>query len=68
MAQVTPFFATPFAFAEYENHQQMHRELRALFLSRESAGGQHANPRPLTKRNAAVFESNFQLFQSCSAC
>jgi uncharacterized protein (TIGR02466 family) len=68
MAQVVPFFATPFGFAKHENQEQLHQELRALFLSREAGGTQYANPRPQTKRNAAVFESNFQLFQSPEPC
>jgi uncharacterized protein (TIGR02466 family) len=68
VAQIAPFFAVPFAFARNENAGPLHTELRQLFLAREAEGARHANPRPLTQRNAQVFESNFGLFKWPDAC
>jgi uncharacterized protein (TIGR02466 family) len=68
MIQVQPFFAVPFGFAKLENVDRLHEELRALFLRRAAEGARYANPRPLTQRNAQVFESDFQLFQAPDAC
>src|SRR6185369_412545 len=64
MAEILPFFAVPFGFAKLENCAPLNQELRTLFLARSAEGGEHANPRPLTQRNAQVFESNFGLFRS----
>lgn len=64
MVQVQPFFAVPFGFAQLENCAQLNDDLRALFLQRASEGDKYANPRPLTQRNAQVFESEFQLFRA----
>ena len=63
MADIVPFFATPFAFARMPDADALNRELRELFLARESQGGEHANPRPITQRNATTFESRFDLFR-----
>jgi uncharacterized protein (TIGR02466 family) len=68
MAQITPFFAVPFAFARRDNPAPLNEELRQLFLAREAEGARHANPRPLTQRNAQVFESHFRLFDSPELC
>ena len=66
MAEILPFFAVPFGFAKPDDCGPLNRELRALFLARSAAGGEHANPRPLTQRNVQVFESNFGLFRCAS--
>lgn len=66
--QVTPFFAVPFGFARLEGSGTLNAELRALFLERAAQGARHANPRPLTQRNAQVFESEFQLFRWPEPC
>jgi uncharacterized protein (TIGR02466 family) len=63
MAEVVPFFAVPFAFARLQPCEALNRELRTLFLAREADGARYANPRPITKRNAATFESHFDVFR-----
>jgi uncharacterized protein (TIGR02466 family) len=68
MVQLTPFFAVPFGFAKYENGAALHRELSELFRARAAEGARYANPRPLTQRNAQVFESDFGLFRSPEKC
>lgn len=66
--QITPFFAVPFGFARLEDAASLNAELRSLFLERAALGAQYANPRPLTQRNAQVFESHFQLFRWPESC
>jgi uncharacterized protein (TIGR02466 family) len=63
MAQITPFFAVPFAFAKLEDCAALNLELRELFLGRAAEGARYTNPRPLTQRNPQVFESHFELFR-----
>ena len=67
MADIIPFFATPFAFARLPEADVLNRELRAFFLAREAEGVAQANPRPITQRNAATFESHFNLFRDPAA-
>lgn len=66
--QITPFFAVPFGFTRLDDCATLNAELRALFLERAGQGARHANPRPLTQRNAQVFESEFQLFRWPENC
>jgi uncharacterized protein (TIGR02466 family) len=66
--EIAPFFAVPFGFARLEDNAALNTELRALFLERAAQGARHANPRPLTQRNAQVFESEFQLFRWPESC
>jgi uncharacterized protein (TIGR02466 family) len=68
MIEVAPFFAVPFGFAQAEGCEDLHAQLRTLFLERAADAGRYANPRPLTQRNTQVFESEFQLFQSQERC
>ncbi|MEJ0086581.1 MAG: putative 2OG-Fe(II) oxygenase [Pseudomonadota bacterium] len=63
MADIVPFFAVPFAFARHPDPASLNARLRALFLERSSGGATYANSRPITQRNAAVFESRFDLFR-----
>jgi uncharacterized protein (TIGR02466 family) len=63
MADIIPFFATPFAFSRLPDANGLNRELRAIFLAREAEGGTQANPRPITQRNHTTFESHFNLFR-----
>ena len=67
MADIVPFFATPFSFSRLPYADALNRELRALFLAREAEGGAQANPRPITQRNATTFESHFNLFRDPAA-
>jgi uncharacterized protein (TIGR02466 family) len=66
--EIAPFFAVPFGFARLDDHAALNAELRALFLERAGQGARYANPRPLTQRNAQVFESEFQLFRWAEPC
>jgi uncharacterized protein (TIGR02466 family) len=61
--EITPLFAVPFGFARVPEHAELNAELKQFYLSCEAAGEKFANPRPLTQRNRAVFESNFDLFR-----
>lgn len=63
MPEIAPLFAVPFGFARATEHASLNAELRQFFLACESAGDKYANPRPLTQRNHAVFESSFDLFR-----
>lgn len=68
MAEVVPFFAVPFGLAKLERCEALNQELRELFLQRAAEGSTYSNPRPLTQRNAPVFESEFQLFRWPERC
>lgn len=60
--QIAPAFAVPFVLCDHPDPAALNAQLRQLFLERESAGGAWANPQPLVRRNEALWESNFQLF------
>jgi uncharacterized protein (TIGR02466 family) len=60
--KVVNMFAVPFAFGRYDGHAQLNTALKSRIFSLESSGSA-ANPRPLTQRNNAVFESHFNLFR-----
>lgn len=62
MAQLTPMFAVPMAFAQHPDPGPLNAALRELFLARETEGQRWANPNPYTIRNEALFESHFDLF------
>jgi uncharacterized protein (TIGR02466 family) len=55
-------FAVPFAFSRYPDPPRLNPALRSYLLAQEQSGAA-ANPRPLTQRNAATFESHFNLFR-----
>lgn len=55
-------FAVPFAFSRYPDVPRLNSALRTFLLGVEKSGGA-ANPRPLTYRNDALFESHFNLFR-----
>lgn len=59
-------FAVPFAFGRHPAHARLNAALRAYVLQQEKLG--IVNPRPLTQRNAAVYESHFNLFRENDAC
>lgn len=61
-------FAIPTATAQLPDADALNAELRRLFLEREGQGGKYANPNPYTVRNAALFESHFDLFDWPDAC
>jgi hypothetical protein len=55
-------FAVPFTFSRYAAHERLNAALKRYIFAQER-GGLAANPRPLTQRNAALFESHFNLFR-----
>jgi uncharacterized protein (TIGR02466 family) len=62
MNDIVPAFAAPMAFARRAD-DGLDRDLRTLFLAREQEGERWKNPNPYTLRNAALYESRFDLFQ-----
>jgi len=61
--ELVNMFAVPFAFSRYPEHARLNPALRRHILEQETSGTA-ANPRPLTQRNAALFESHFNLFRN----
>jgi len=59
--EIIPMFAVPFGFSQYESPIALNGALKQFALEQEAAGLR--NPRPLTQRNATVFESHFDLFR-----
>jgi hypothetical protein len=55
-------FAVPFAFSNCANGPQLNPALKRYIFAQEGSGAA-ANPRPFTQRNAATFESHFNLFR-----
>ena len=66
MPELVNMFAVPFAFSRHPEHTRLNPALKRYIHAAETAGGS-ANPRPLTQRNAAVFESHFNLFRESDA-
>jgi uncharacterized protein (TIGR02466 family) len=54
-------FAVPFTFSRHPAHEPLNAALKRCIFEQERAGT--ANPRPLTQRNAALFESHFNFFR-----
>jgi uncharacterized protein (TIGR02466 family) len=63
---IVNMFAVPFAFSRYAAHERLNPALQRYILAAEK-DGRSANPRPLTQRNAAVYESHFNLFRDPDA-
>src|SRR5207245_2221909 len=61
--ELVNMFAVPFAFSRLQDHALLNPRLRRYILEQEGRGTEAANPRPLTQRNAVVFESHFNLFR-----
>ena len=59
--EIVPMFAVPFGLCQYDAPAALNQALRQFALAQEAAGAR--NPRPLTQRNAALFESHFDLFR-----
>jgi uncharacterized protein (TIGR02466 family) len=60
--EIINMFAVPFSFSRYPHHERVNPALKRYILASEKDAAS-ANPRPLTQRNAAVFESHFNLFR-----
>jgi hypothetical protein len=61
--ELVNMFAVPFAFSRHPAPGRLNSSLARAILEQESSGSA-ANPRPLTQRNAALFESHFDLFRN----
>jgi len=59
--ELISLFAVPFAVSVYPEHPRLNPALRRYILERQKTGA--ANPRPITQRNAAVYESDFNFFR-----
>ena len=59
-------FSVPFTFSRYPEHERLNVSLKSYIEVQEKSGAA-ANPRPLTQRNAALFESHFDLFRANDA-
>jgi hypothetical protein len=59
--EIVPMFVVPFAFGKCPNAATLNPALRRVVLRMEAEG--QKNPRPLTQRNEALFESHFNLFR-----
>lgn len=59
-------FSVPFTFSRFPAHERLNPLLKNYIFAQEKSG-LAANPRPFTQRNAATFESNFNLFRSADA-
>ena len=64
--ELVNMFAVPFSFSRHPQYAQLNPALKRYILAAEK-DGTAANPRPLTQRNAAVFESHFNLFRDPDA-
>jgi uncharacterized protein (TIGR02466 family) len=64
--EVINMFAVPFSFSRHPGHERLNPALKRYILAAEK-DGTAANPRPLTQRNAALFESHFNLFRDTDA-
>lgn len=61
-SEIVNMFAVPFTFGRHPEPQRLNTALKRYIHLQENSGAA-ANPRPLTRRNAAVFESHFNLFR-----
>jgi hypothetical protein len=59
--ELVHMFVVPFAFGRNAAHERLNPALRRVILRMESE--RQTNPRPLTERNDALFESHFDFFR-----
>ena len=60
--ELVNMFAVPFSFSRHPTHARLNLALKRTLFDLESSGAA-ANPHPQTQRNAALFESHFNLFR-----
>ena len=60
--EIMNMFAVPFTFSVHPEQQRLNAELKRYVFKHETDGG-GTNPRPLTQRNAPLYESHFNLFR-----
>jgi uncharacterized protein (TIGR02466 family) len=63
--ELVNMFAVPFTFSRYPAYERLNAALKRYIFAQEASGA--ANPRPLTQRNAQLFESHFNLFRESDA-
>jgi len=63
LPDIIPIFAVPFAITRHPDYERLNAALKRVVLSQETRGAAGANPRPLTTRNAPLYESHFNLFR-----
>ena len=59
--ELVTMFAVPFGVTSHPGHEQLNPRLKEVIFDLERRNA--ANPRPLTPRNAALFESDFNFFR-----
>ncbi|HUX74072.1 MAG TPA: putative 2OG-Fe(II) oxygenase [Steroidobacteraceae bacterium] len=64
--EVINMFSVPFTFSRHPEPERINAALKRYIYAQEKSGTA-ANPRPLTQRNAALFESHFNLFRESDA-
>lgn len=64
--ELVNMFSVPFTFSRHPEQERLNASLKRFIYAQET-GGAAANPRPLTQRNAALFESHFDLFRASDA-
>lgn len=60
--EVVHLFSVPLSRSRHPNPEQLNAALKLCIQAQEQTGPR--NPRPITQRNAPVFESDFNLFRS----
>jgi uncharacterized protein (TIGR02466 family) len=60
--EIMNMFAVPFTFSLHPEPQRLNEGLKRYIFAHEREGG-GVNPRPLTQRNTALYESHFNLFR-----
>lgn len=64
--ELVTMFAVPFSFSHHPDPTRLNAALKTYIFAQEASGAA-ANPRPQTQRNAALFESHFNLFRQPDA-
>lgn len=64
--ELVSMFSVPFGFARFPEPQRLNPRLKEFIFALERSGAA-ANPLPRTQRNAATFESHFNLFRENNA-
>jgi uncharacterized protein (TIGR02466 family) len=60
--EIVNMFAVPFTFSTHPEQQRLNEALKRYIFKHEKDGA-GTNPRPLTQRNSALYESHFNLFR-----
>ena len=68
MFQITPGFSVPIVYAKLDDHAELNRQLRELFLEREAEGDKFRNPEPLVSRNKHLFAGWCPLLADAGTC